>query len=654
MTKSQACAPCAKRKVRCDQVEPRCSNCKRRKQDSCVYPESDPYQRIKKLESQIQELSTPKKQVPTPSASEDTEETPSYPNHEPATDDGQGGPVILEEHGQTFYLESRSWQGWLGMGMNLQNPFKAKDLPDAMQGILRGQDVVDRSLLWLSQQDALILWKTFAHRVQPLVRVSFDWNLKRLSDRFIATQLGSKGQYGSSGGTAVFSDGEYALLYSIYLITVVSFSEEECVISLHQPKPFLVSQFQLLCEDALYKTNIFCITDIKVLQALAHYMISGVERLSLQSLFSLMGLVIRNAEKLGIHRNGALLGLSPAVAQERARLWWQLQHLDLILAIMSGLTPLTLQAEWDAPLPLNIEDEDINFDMKEPPPERKGLTSMSYNMYCYWVLKGQRSYFQNRKGQFQLSWQTNTAIPQTEKMNLFDHLEEGQNTKFLQYCDLIKPVDTLIQIVARSLSSGFRMRGLHPLVYSGNSGTPTGPHRAELLNVSIKCLEYSVALLTQNHIKHFQWWTQNMFSWLGFMCVVIEATQPNEESTIERIWDLLIQLYSLSLTLWQFADDHRRPHAAGMILHAWKVREEKHTGPLPLLKPHFLHQLETDLLTYQSRHPSIANANPSQHRAETAKVESSAEQPYPTEQDFNIPWDLDFQDIDWSFWTSVA
>jgi Zn(2)-Cys(6) binuclear cluster domain-containing protein len=33
-----SCRPCAKRKVRCDRLQP-CCHCKRRKQDTCVYPE---------------------------------------------------------------------------------------------------------------------------------------------------------------------------------------------------------------------------------------------------------------------------------------------------------------------------------------------------------------------------------------------------------------------------------------------------------------------------------------------------------------------------------------------------------------------------------------------------------------------------------------
>lgn len=96
-----------------------------------------------------------------------------------------------------------------------------------------------------------------------------------------------------------------------------------------------------------------------------------------------MGSIIRNAEKLGIHRDGTFLDLSPLETEERRRLCWHLQHLDLALAVRSGLTPLTLMGDWDAKLPLNIEDDDIDESMTDFPKERKGLTSMSYCLFTY-------------------------------------------------------------------------------------------------------------------------------------------------------------------------------------------------------------------------------------------------------------------------------
>lgn len=52
-----SCIPCAKRKVRCDKQYP-CCHCKRRPQDTCVYPtlNPDPKGREEQLEERIVQL----------------------------------------------------------------------------------------------------------------------------------------------------------------------------------------------------------------------------------------------------------------------------------------------------------------------------------------------------------------------------------------------------------------------------------------------------------------------------------------------------------------------------------------------------------------------------------------------------------------------
>jgi hypothetical protein len=113
--KEQACEPCAKRKVRCDRGEP-CSNCKRRKQDHCAYPESSPFERIKKLENLVRRLGgdpdneNQRGGIPRPAAASSPEpRTQSQDNdREKSNDNAQrrGDPIVLEEDGQSFYLES--------------------------------------------------------------------------------------------------------------------------------------------------------------------------------------------------------------------------------------------------------------------------------------------------------------------------------------------------------------------------------------------------------------------------------------------------------------------------------------------------------------------------------------------------------------------
>lgn len=117
MTLKETCEPCAKRKVRCDRQEP-CSNCKRRKKDRCTYPSVSPADRIRRLEALVRRLggdpddraSVNDQLRPEPALSTST------PTHSNAGLDNEqvvtpinirsNDPVIMEEDGQPFYLES--------------------------------------------------------------------------------------------------------------------------------------------------------------------------------------------------------------------------------------------------------------------------------------------------------------------------------------------------------------------------------------------------------------------------------------------------------------------------------------------------------------------------------------------------------------------
>jgi len=223
-----------------------------------------------------------------------------------------------------------------------------------------------------------------------------------------------------------------------------------------------------------------------------------------------MGLAIRNGEKLGIHRDGTLLGLPPSETEDRRRLWWSLQYLDLILAIRLGVTPSTLTTDWDVKLPLNIEDDDLTPDMKTFPEERKGLTSMSYCLFTSYILDQQRKYHAD-KGRFELSWSTNQTVPMQNKEAFIEQLEDGLNKTFLQYCDPIKPLDLLLQLIARALICVFRQRIL--LTVGANPSQANQEHRGPLLAASMQLLEYAVTIHSHRLLKNFEWLTVNQFPW---------------------------------------------------------------------------------------------------------------------------------------------
>lgn len=60
------------------------------------------------------------------------------------------------------------------------------------------------------------------------------------------------------------------------------------------------------------------------------------------------GLALRVANMLGLHRDPSHhLDMDPVEAEERRRCWWHLIHLDVLLAIASGLPPIVDLESWD-------------------------------------------------------------------------------------------------------------------------------------------------------------------------------------------------------------------------------------------------------------------------------------------------------------------
>ncbi|KAI4594236.1 hypothetical protein KJ359_008511 [Pestalotiopsis sp. 9143b] len=432
--RTQACEPCAKRKVRCDREEP-CSNCKRRKQDHCSYTEvSTTAERTRKPENtrtfgsgaaDADDLNGRTSSavflaLPATTSPHETQEAAT------SADQSSKDPVIVEQDGHQYYLES--------------------------------------------------------------------WDLDRLES---ATASRSHDQ---------LDDADRALVASIYLAAVISLTDAECREKFGHPRATLISECHATCEKAMAATNLLGMKNIVALKALAIYLFMSLDCLSTQSLWTLMGLAIRNGEKLGIHRDGTLLRLSPPETEERRRLWWQLQYLDLILAVRLGVTPSTLMIDWDAKLPLNVEDEDFIPGSQTFPKERTGLTSMSYCLFTSYVLYEQRQYHAD-KGRFELSWSTNQSISLRTKEDFINHLEDGLNRNFIQYCDLIKPLHILLQIMSRALICIFRQR----ILLTGGHVDPKD--RGELLALSVQCIEYSIAFHSQQIIKDFRWLTTNGFPW---------------------------------------------------------------------------------------------------------------------------------------------
>lgn len=114
MTTSQACRPCAKRKVKCDLRQP-CSNCSRRKTDKCIYPAVPSEERIKRLEALVKRLGgDPDAGTINDGGSSNLKRPVSSSQSQiqhgqgsaSRTSVGSSDPIVIDADGQPLYLES--------------------------------------------------------------------------------------------------------------------------------------------------------------------------------------------------------------------------------------------------------------------------------------------------------------------------------------------------------------------------------------------------------------------------------------------------------------------------------------------------------------------------------------------------------------------
>ena len=97
-----------------------------------------------------------------------------------------------------------------------------------------------------------------------------------------------------------------------------------------------------------------------------------------RTVWILIGTTIRLAESIGLHRDGALLKLSPFETEIRLRLWWHLCLLDSRSPEDHGFEYTVDILSRDLRLPLDVNDSQLYPEMTELPVESDSWTEMSF------------------------------------------------------------------------------------------------------------------------------------------------------------------------------------------------------------------------------------------------------------------------------------
>lgn len=159
------------------------------------------------------------------------------------------------------------------------------------------------------------LWQIFLDNVNPLVK---SFHAPTVQQMIID----------ASGDMATLSKPNEALLFSIYFLAVLSLTNVECENHFSESRQKLLARYIRGVQQALVNAKVLRSLNLTTLQAFSLFLTGARRVYDPHTVWTLTGVAVRIAQRLGIHTDIASSRLSPFDAEMRRRTWWQIVFLD--------------------------------------------------------------------------------------------------------------------------------------------------------------------------------------------------------------------------------------------------------------------------------------------------------------------------------------
>lgn len=347
-----------------------------------------------------------------------------------------------------------------------------------------------------------------------------------------------------------------AAIFAFYMTVISTLKEDECQNLFGIQPSVMISRYRLATRQALVNAGFLSTSNPMTLRAYAMFMVSCSHQSRLttelirkmavrnsyrcDTLFILSGVAIRLARKMGLHRDGTSLGLSPFETEMRRRLWWHLVHTDFRMADLLGTRPSLDIASGDTKLPLNVEDEDLHPDMIDPPPERSAVTNMSLCLLRCEIIETLRKVTLTCPSDVHWEVLYNPDITLAKKDSVINQIEDHLERKYLRYCDPSNTLHTFVSVVSRSCVCKMRLFAHHPRRFANSPAKAPQSERNIVFENAMKLLEY-VTLIRggYNGLNKYMWQVGASYLWRVMLYVLIEARHRKTGPEVDKSWQLI-------------------------------------------------------------------------------------------------------------------
>jgi hypothetical protein len=250
----------------------------------------------------------------------------------------------------------------------------------------------------------------------------------------------------------------------------------------------------------------------------------------------MLGVAIRQAQCLGIHRESTLAKCTPFEAEMRRRLWWCLMLYDSRMGEKADHKDPVLAPTWDCRLPANCNDSDLWPEMKEPPtPSRSRATEA-----LFVVLRGEMADHMRNSSWF-LDFSNPCLKPLAKELpgnGSLDALYQNIERDYLRFCD----TDNRLHFLSIHTTKLYVLRSRlfeHFARFLNTNGQQSEAERDRGLQMALDYIDCDTLLTSSPLCQGYLWYLQSYFPFPAYMHTIQDLRRRPLNQLAERAWEVM-------------------------------------------------------------------------------------------------------------------
>ncbi|KXJ87534.1 hypothetical protein Micbo1qcDRAFT_139241 [Microdochium bolleyi] len=553
-----ACLLCQQRKVKCDRKFP-CANCSR-SGAQCVpatllprqrrrrFPERELLDRLRHYEQLLRDHNIE-----------------FEPLHKPAAPHSKDFPAVASLDGtdQDHHEEGPAQAQSPNSSERPETDYKAKDIWDAMghdgpdynsddsetgpraEGVRKLWDriyshsdhmlfgtrveTVDLSPLHPGPAEIFRLWQTYMDNVNPLLNVT---HTPTLQARIIE----------AAGQVASIEPVTEALMFSIYAMAIITLTPQECQAYFLTSKQDLLLRYHFGCQQALANCGLLRTTSRDTLTAYYLYLISLAGTTHPQTVYSLLGIAIRIAKRLGMHDEASLAKQTPFEAEMRRKLWWSLVLFDSRAAEKTDNKNSQLNPSWDCRVPLNISDADLRPESKE----LQGVHGRSTEAVFGVIRSELGDYLRHASYHLDFSGASLRPIARPSPRDL-EGLQRYLEERYLQFFDQTNPLHFLAKWTTYSYIARYGLWRQFAAFADPQGKRPREADWDSAIENATRMLEADKELMASPLTRRYHWFLGFYFPLPAYLIIGKGLKAHPRSPHAARAWDVMSDNFAVRL-----------------------------------------------------------------------------------------------------------